>query len=145
MERFNYMTSYRASWVNKVGKLWNVDKRDKCWKRLGQLGNIWLAYQYYCLNPYNHHTTFIIAHKAHYGLNTAIRVHTTISVSQKSQFCHLGSILLARQQRDASFFIMSIIRFAVTQETPELRIFCKNQDLFFIRGYSLMYVWCCHT
>jgi hypothetical protein len=29
---------------------------------------------------------------------------------------------------------------AVTQETPELRILGKNQDLFFIRGYSLMYV-----
>jgi hypothetical protein len=55
--------------------------------------------------------------------------------AKKSQFCHLGSTLLARQQRDASFFyIMSIIMFAVTQETPALRIFGKNQELFLYSG-----------
>jgi hypothetical protein len=43
---------------------------------------------------------------------------------------------VARQQRDASFvYIISIIRFAVTQEAPELRIFGTNQDLFFNQGY----------
>jgi hypothetical protein len=60
--------------------------------------------------------------------------------AKKSQFCHLGSTLLARQQRDGIFFyIMSIIRLVVTQETPELRIFAKNQDLFFIWGYSFLF------
>jgi hypothetical protein len=50
--------------------------------------------------------------------------------AKKSQFCDLGSTLLAREQRDTRFFLYKKIRFAVTQETPELRIFGKNQDLF---------------
>jgi hypothetical protein len=49
--------------------------------------------------------------------------------AKKSQIAIWGSTLLARQQREAIFFyIMSIIRFVVTQETSALRIFGKNQD-----------------
>jgi hypothetical protein len=45
----------------------------------------------------------------------------------------LGATLLARQQR-VFLNIISIISFAVTQKTPELRNFGKNQDLFFLFG-----------